>query len=384
MLMFAHIEEIHVRIFWCDSSLTDFRKPLYDLFNQKHELQFYFQWKGVPNTYNVFYGSSFPSDDRPGKYIKRSIYHLMWFLVYIRRFARGIRTSDVFVSLILANPVTLAGIGLAKICHRKVVVWEETFYFQKPMRFQVLYCLLREIAKFVDAFFVCGDEQYRTLRGLGVSGSKIFVANEYPGHNYYQIRARKIEGLDVRGRKVITFIGRFVKTKGVPYLLEAYSKLEKECSNCLLILAGRGPRETELRIYAKELGIRNIVFLGYVSDIEKKKFLFEISSMVVVPSIIDELGTEGGPLVVLEALSAGIPVLGTDACGSSTTFIRDGVNGFVVPHSDPQALLNGMKKLIDWKNKSAVRERVIHEFKKVKGHEYQLQQLEKAILSCFD
>jgi glycosyltransferase involved in cell wall biosynthesis len=244
---------------------------------------------------------------------------------------------------------------------------------------------LRETVKHVNAFFVCGDEQYRALRGLGVPGSKIFVANEYPGHDYSQIRARKIEGLDVEGKIVITFIGRFVKFKGIQYLLEAYSKLEKECPNCMLIVHGRGPRETELKAYAKTLGINDIVFLGprWIS-IEEKKFLFEISSMIVVPSIIDESGIEGGPLIVLEALSAGTPVLGTKALVSSTKFIRDGVNGFVVPHSDPQALHRGMKELINWKSDSAVRERVIHEFKKVKGHEYQFEQIGKAILSCFD
>jgi len=83
------------------------------------------------------------------------------------------------------------------------------------------------------------------------------------------------------------------------------------------------------------MGIKSIVFPGYITTPNHKKYLFENSHMLVVPSTITKAdGCEEGPLIVLEALSAGLLVLGADGLISNTQFIKDGVNGFIVPHSD--------------------------------------------------
>ena len=358
------------RIFWSHPQLRDYRKPLFDLVNDKYEVKFFFQQRDqIPNTYDVIYGKQGIANRRLTIYDIVNLY-------------KGVKGSDVFISSFLSSSHSIIGIIFAKILNKKVIIWEEISYFFKGFRYRFKYLCLKQIAKWVDAFFVLGKPQQLALQQLGVRAEKIFLANEYPGHIYHRIKGRKINSLDVESKKVILYLGRFVPVKGISYLLEAYSLLEMKYSNVLLLIAGHGPLERQLKEYAKSLEIKNIKFLGPITDVSEKKYLFETSNMVVVPSIIDKtgkLGIEGGPLVVVEALSVGTPVLGTNGLTSSTKFIRNGINGFVVSHSDSKALFNKMDEILKWGNDDGVRKRVMAEFNKIKGHRYQFEQMERAI-----
>jgi len=358
------------RIFWSHPQLRDYRKPLFDLVNDKYKVKFFFQRRDqIPNNYDVIYG-------------KKGIANRGLTIYDIINLYKSVKESDVFISSFLSSYYSIIGIIFAKIFNKKVIIWEEISYFFKGFRHSFKYLCLKQIAKWVDAFFVHGKPQQLVLQKLGVRAEEIFVANEYPGHIYYRIKGRKMNSLNVDSKKVILYLGRFVPFKGINYLLEAYSLLEKKYSNVLLLIVGHGPLERQLKEYAKSLEIKNIKFLGPITDIGEKKYLFEISNMVVVPSIIDETGKsgiEGGPLVVVEALSAGTPVLGTNGLISSTKFIRNGINGFVVSHSDSKALFNKMEEMLKWGNYDEVRQRVIAEFNKIKGYHYQFEKMECAI-----
>jgi glycosyltransferase involved in cell wall biosynthesis len=361
------------RIFWSHPQLRDYRKPLFDLVHHKYKVKFFFQRRDqIPNNFDVIYG-------------KKGIANRGLTIYDIINLYKGIKESDVFISSFLSSYYSIIGIIFAKILNKKVIIWEEISHFFKGFRYSFEYLCLKQIAKWVDAFFVLGKPQQLALKKLGVRAEEIFVANEYPGHIYYKIRGRKINSLNVDKKKVILYLGRLVPFKGINYLLEAYSLLEKKYSDVLLLIVGYGPLERQLKECTNSLEVKNIKFLGPITDINRKKYLFEISNMVIVPSVIDKTGKsgiEGGPIVVVEALSAGTPVLGTNGMISSTKFIRDGINGFVVSHSDSKALFNKMEEILKWENEDKVRKRVIAEFKKIKGHCYQFEKIECAINFC--
>jgi len=361
------------RIFWSHPQLRDYRKPLFDLVNNRYEVKFFFHRRyRIRNNYDAVYAKKGLTDRGPAAYDIISLY-------------KGVKESDVFISSFLSSHYSIIGIAFAKMFRRKVIIWEEVSCFFKGFRHGFRYLCSKSIAKWVDAFFVLGKPQQLALQKLGVRAEKIFVANEYPGHVYYRIKGRRIDSLNVDSKDVILYLGRFVAFKGIKYLLEAYALLEKRHSNIVLLIVGHGPLERQLKEYAEDLKIKNVKFLGPINDINEKKYLFEISKMLVVPSIIDKTGRsgiEGGPLVVLEALSAGTPVLGTNGLVSSAKFIRNGINGFVVSHSDSGALLIKMEELLKWGNEDEVRKRVVVEFEKIRGYHYQFEQMERAIDSC--
>ena len=353
-----------IKIFWCHPALMDYRKPFFDLVNKKYFLKFYFEQRSkIKSDYDCIYRK---------KQNRRLI------IDDFRVLYRGIKDSDIFISSFLGTYLSVIGMIFAKILGKKVIIWEEIWFFHKKIKFRVKYFIFKFIIKLVDAFFVLGDSQRIALEKLGADRKKIFVSNEYPGYVYGEIPNKKVNLHLSNNKKIILYIGRFVEVKGLEYLVEAFSFLEREDKSVVLLIVGYGPLEDKIKKLVSELKIKSIKFLGKISDIKKKAYLFRKSNLVVVPSITTDVMAEGGPLVVLEALSAGTPVVGTNALGSSSNFIYNGINGFVVPEKNPKALSEKILRVLKW-NEKKTEKRVLDYFYKIKGHDHQFKQLGRAI-----
>ncbi len=102
--------------------------------------------------------------------------------------------------------------------------------------------------------------------------------------------------------RVILFVGRLVKVKGLKYLFSAMSGIVKASPNTKLLIVGDGPIRQELEQQVDSLGISDsVIFAGLRSDI--KDFL-SASDFLVLPSL-----HEGFPNVALEAMACGKPVV---------------------------------------------------------------------------
>ena len=347
--------------------LRDYRMPLFGQLAESYHLRFFCWYKGDINADNVVYS-------------KRGVFRRLLSIRDAIVLYKEIKSADLLLTSFLFNRYSLTAIIFARLLGVPIVVWEEKTQFFNDIRSRINSWIQKIISRYVDTFFVLGQPQRKALQIMGVKDEAIFVANEYPGLDYSLVSSEPIEGLNIDGKRVILFLGRFVAFKGIPFLLEAYSQLEDKYQDLLLLCVGKGPLEEKLKNQAASLNLKNIVFTGYVGKTEQVKYLFENSRMMVIPSIISaEAGCEGGPLVVLEALSAGTPVLGTTGLLSSEQFIQNGVNGYVVPHSDSSALGEKMKTILQWDNTEAVRAKVSETFQAIKGHEFQHKTLKDAI-----
>jgi glycosyltransferase involved in cell wall biosynthesis len=108
------------------------------------------------------------------------------------------------------------------------------------------------------------------------------------------------------GRPVVLAVGRLAAQKGFGTLLDAAASWRDMDPPPLLLIAGDGPLSGELRATAASLGV-DAEFLGYRDDIPA---LLAAATMFVLPSL-----WEGQPLVLQEALRAGVPVVATRAGG---------------------------------------------------------------------
>jgi len=108
-----------------------------------------------------------------------------------------------------------------------------------------------------------------------------------------------------------------------------------------LVLAGLGADEARLRRRSQELGLTGAVrFAGWVEYPDVPALLGRADALVL-PSWWDPY-----PVAVLEAMAAGLPVLGSDACGSVRERVVDGENGFVHSSGDAAALAQHMLTMI--------------------------------------
>ena len=156
----------------------------------------------------------------------------------------------------------------------------------------------------------------------GIDGSKFDIQID---------KEKKKKALGLTGYDPIIGLGvRLTEQKGITYLLKAMPIVIKEFPKVALIIAGRGHLEDELRKEAQTLGIENrVYFVGPRLDIPELLKLFDL---YVLPSL-----WEGLPMVLLEAMAAGCPIVATDVGGVSTA-IKNGVNGSLVSPADPASL----------------------------------------------
>lgn len=110
---------------------------------------------------------------------------------------------------------------------------------------------------------------------------------------------------------VILYVGRLAPRKGIYYLLQAMPRIIENFPKARLFVVGSGPLEHSLKNLSRRLDLQSssVMFLGYVSD-ERIRKLFAFADVVVVPSIF-----EGCPLVLLEAMAAGKPVVASAVQG---------------------------------------------------------------------
>lgn len=144
----------------------------------------------------------------------------------------------------------------------------------------------------------------------------------------------------------ILFVGRLVERKGVDVLLRALAARDS-ARPAELVVCGDGPERARLESLAAELGVADVVtFAGRVSD-ERLRDEYANADVFVLPAVVDARGdSEGLGVVLLEAMSADVPVIAS-AAGGITDIVEDGVSGLLVPPGDAAALAAALDALAD-------------------------------------
>ena len=137
----------------------------------------------------------------------------------------------------------------------------------------------------------------------------------------------------------LLFIGRLRLRKGVEVLLQAMAALSPTLDGRLLI-AGDGETRDSLERLSSKLGLQERVrFLGRCSA-ERIRALLRGARALIVPSLY-----EGMPLVVLEAMESGVPVVASSVSGIPEVVVHQ-ETGWLVPAEDPPALAAAMTQAL--------------------------------------
>lgn len=148
------------------------------------------------------------------------------------------------------------------------------------------------------------------------------------------------------GAPVLLAVGRLACQKGFDLLLRAFREVLSEL-DARLILVGEGHERESLQSLAEDLGIgEKVSFMGFQANphaFVSKADVFVLSSRY-----------EGLPMVMLEALACGTPVISTDCASGPREILNNGRCGLLVPTRDEGALAAGMVRLLSDK---ALRER---------------------------
>jgi D-inositol-3-phosphate glycosyltransferase len=135
------------------------------------------------------------------------------------------------------------------------------------------------------------------------------------------------------------FVGQLRSRKGVDSLLKAFSEINDSTMKCVVV--GDGPERGKLEKLVDDLKLNSRVSFTGAVPFEDLTGLYAGAEFFVLPTV-----AEGSPLVVLEALASGLPVISTKVSGIPE-IVDDEHNGFIVPPRDVHALAERMKLLIE-------------------------------------
>lgn len=191
--------------------------------------------------------------------------------------------------------------------------------------------LVRQLEKGVRSYpwiISVSNTTKRDLVSLKVDPSRVTVIHNGIDHSLYRPGEKS-------STPTILWIGRMKRYKNPLDAIQMFRRLRRRAT---LIIAGGGELEGEVRRAIQ--GESNIKYLGRVPE-EKKVELYQRAWVVLSTSFI-----EGWGMTVVEANACGTPVVGY-ARGSIPEIIQDGVNGFLVPYKDLDAMARRVEYLLD-------------------------------------
>jgi len=206
---------------------------------------------------------------------------------------------------------------------RLVVTEHSEAVWRTPADCMVGSSVYRQSAAVIAVSAAIGE---RLTRSDGVPPDQIFVITNGISHVMRAPSRRPTTA------PVVGFVGRLRPEKGVRYLLEAAVPALRAVPTARFVLVGDGPERLRLEDQAVSLGLSppRLRFLGARTDGPELLRRFDV---LAVPSI----NNEGTPLVVLEAIAAGVPIVASRT-GGIPTQVRDHQDALLVEPGNPAAL----------------------------------------------
>ena len=162
------------------------------------------------------------------------------------------------------------------------------------------------------------------------------------GTKYSDSEIKAVRGnLGIKDEYVMVTTSRLVYKNGIDILIEAIARVKEKRPNIKCLIVGDGPEGNKLKAQSERLKVtNNVTFLGQIKQKDLPLYL-KISDIFVRPSRSEGLGSS-----FLEAMAAGLPVIGTPV-GGIVDFLRDGDTGFQAKAEDANDLAEKINFVID-------------------------------------
>ena len=198
------------------------------------------------------------------------------------------------------------------------------------------YVLCTWIHRFIGTYkklnYICLTEfnKEKILQLKQIKDHQVFVKP-----NFTQSASKVV--LQEERKNQCVYVGRLEEIKGVEVLLKAWKLLGEDAPT--LLLCGKGPLEEWCQNYIEENQLSKVKILGFVAN-ERVRDVIAESKALILPSQV----YEGFPMTILEALSVGTPVIGSQF-GNVGTLIKSHLNGLCFEAKSEKALARAVREL---------------------------------------
>ncbi len=191
----------------------------------------------------------------------------------------------------------------------------------------------------VPAVVAVSDGVKNRLADFGVTEPRVrVIPNGVDVRRFSQGKSTLRDELGLGGRKIIGAVTRLTPGKGCDILIAAMPKVLGKHPNATLVIVGAGPLEAELKNQAAALGLANrIHFAGARADMPDVYASFDVFALASLD--------EGMPMSILEAMSAGVPVVATSV-GAIPRLVNL-QTGWIVPPGEMPPLAEALSEALD-------------------------------------
>lgn len=222
-------------------------------------------------------------------------------------------------------------------------------------------------------------------RGINPESCVVIPVGLEMFHPINQLNKKKlIEDLihtDINNKKILLSVGRLIERKGIPYFLKnIFLAVKGKYPEIIYLIVGSGNLKNEIEILIKELALENDVYLLENVDNILLNCLYHSSDIFVMPNIPVKGDMEGFGIVLLEASSAGLPVVASNIEGIKDAII-DKQNGFLI---DPFDTEKYVKVIVDLLNDNNKRLFIGQTGKKITNSTYNWENISQKYLDVFN
>jgi glycosyltransferase involved in cell wall biosynthesis len=217
--------------------------------------------------------------------------------------------------------------------------------------------------KAADRIIAVSEATKKYVLSLGAKPEKVKVIQN--GVNLVHFRQIKGKREEIRRKHdisdkatVVLTVRRLVYKNGVDTLIESANIAVKKNPNIVFLVVGKGPDQNSVKDKVAQLGIeKNFLLAGFVSDTDLPSY-YNAADFFVLPS----KSGEGLPLVALEAMACGLPVIATNVGGIREVLVDD--FGRLVQANNPKALGEAILDFskMDFLNRNELRQIVEQKF----------------------
>jgi glycosyltransferase involved in cell wall biosynthesis len=242
----------------------------------------------------------------------------------------------------LAVLTVIVGRVLGKVVVLKAVGgWELEEGVLNPARQrQLLYRAMLSIVRRADTWIAISTHMRCAMEAAGIPCERIMmIPNGVDTLRFSPAPERTVTGQSATEAPRVVFVGRLVKEKALPVLLQAWQIVHQRIPHALLDIVGRGPLDQELKTLSEYLGLTATVrFHGYHEDVIP---FLRTANVFVLSSYVEGLSN-----TLLEAMAVSLPVVATRISGSEDIVI-DGETGLLVPSGDAASLAQALSELLE-------------------------------------
>ena len=208
----------------------------------------------------------------------------------------------------------------AKYQFKKVLVSSATYWISSG----------RETTKYLVHY---GAKQDRTFHYPFTSLWEKDIMASAPSEEEKQRLRRQ---LGMKEEKILLYVGRYDHKKGMDELLHIAPRLDADTG---VYFVGGEPKEEHLA-FCREQDAQNVHFVGFKKK-EELALYYQAADVLVLPTWSDVWG-----LVINEAMAFGLPVITTDRCVAGMELVENGVNGYIVPVRNEEALCEACTRIL--------------------------------------